>query len=405
MLASQTTQWLRELVQIPSVNPGGASRLDPQIHGESRVTDWLESRARTRGIRSYRQPVASGRDNLIMEVQGRGENHRTQLWEVHQDTVDVAGMTVEPFGARIQDGRLYGRGACDVKGSMAAMLGALAEIHQYSGPVSDRIILACTVDEEHTFLGVQALRAHSPGRIWISTENTCRPDFAIVAEPSSLGIIEAHKGVIRWHIRVHGTACHSSTPDLGSNAIYAAAEIAKAIEKLQIRLRESSKDHLGGGSICLTQISGGSAPNIVPHECVLLIDRRIGFTETPEEAGQQLQAVLDGLGFPSGIQCQLSQPIIRCPALMSNGNGPAIRSLGTAIRKTTGQCEVRSVAFGTDASTIAEHGIPAVVFGPGDIAQAHTKDEWIDLRELETAARILFLLATKSSSSGLETEA
>lgn len=403
MVASKAIEWLRELVQIPSVNPGGATRLVPEIQGEKRVTDWLESWARAQGIRSYRQPVASGRDNLVMEVQGRGENHRTQLWEVHQDTVDVAGMTVEPFGARILEGRLYGRGACDVKGSMAAMLGAMAEVHQHPGPCSDRIILACTVDEEHTFLGVQALRGNTPGSIRIGPETTCQPDFAIVAEPSGLNIIDAHKGVIRWNIQVQGTACHSSTPDLGSNAIYAAAEIAKAIERLHGSLRSSSGNPMGGGSICLTQIAGGSAPNIVPHECVLLVDRRIGFSETPEVADRQLRTLLDGLAFPPGIQCRLSDPIIRCPALNPEGNETACGRLASAIRQTTGRCEVRTVAFGTDASTIAEHGIPAVVFGPGDIAQAHTKDEWIDLTEVETASRILFLLATQTPSSGLET--
>ena len=405
MVASKAVEWLRELVRIPSVNPGGARRLDPEIHGEKKLTDWLEAWANSQGIRFHRQPVVSGRDNLIMEVQGRGSNHRTQLWEVHQDTVDVTGMTVDPFGAQILEGRLYGRGACDVKGSMAAMLAALAEVQQYSGPFSDRIILACTVDEEHTFLGVQALRGNIPGSIQIGPAITCHPDFAIVAEPSSLAIIESHKGVIRWNIQVLGTACHSSTPDLGSNAIYAASEIAKVIERLHVELRAASSNPMEAGSICLTQIAGGTAPNIVPQDCVLLVDRRIGFSETPEMADQQLRKLLDSLAFPSGIQCRLSNPIIRCPALKPKGNNAARSNLAAAIHKKTGRCEFDSVAFGTDASTIAEHGIPSVVFGPGNIAQAHTRDEWIDLAEVETASQILFLLATQNPANGLETTA
>lgn len=401
MKPSKTIEWLRELVQLPSVNPGGSNYFDPSIHCEKRVTDWLENWAKGRGIHYFRQPVAPDRDNLIMIVEGKGNAPGTQLWEVHQDTVDVPAMTVAPFGGDIRDGKLFGRGACDVKGSMAAMLGALERIRKHPAGQSDRIILACTVDEEHTFLGVQALRGKARGMVRTGIDEDCLPDFAIVAEPSNLGMISSHKGVIRWHVHVKGVACHSSTPEQGSNAVYAAAEIAKTIAQMQAEMRTVASDPISGGSICLTQIIGGSAPNIVPPECTMLLDRRIGLKENPEDAEKELIRAISSLGLDKDIHWNVSTPIIRCPALKASGNEFARARLGPAIQKIMGACETQSVAFGTDASTLAEHGIPSVVFGPGNIQQAHTKDEWIDIEQVEMATEILFQVATHTPANGL----
>lgn len=402
MKPSKTIEWLRELVQLPSVNPGGSTHFDPNIHSEKRVTDWLENWAKSNGIQYFRQPVAPDRDNLVMIVPGKGNAPGTQLWEVHQDTVDVPGMTVAPFGGDIRNGKLFGRGACDVKGSMAAMLGALERICKQSTGNSDRIILACTVDEEHTFLGVQALLGKKRGTVRTGANQECLPDFAIVAEPSNLGMISSHKGVIRWHIHVMGVACHSSTPEQGSNAVYAAAEIAKKIAYMQAEMRAGASDPMSMGSICLTQIIGGSAPNIVPQECTMLLDRRIGLEERPEDAEKQLLEAISSLSLDKDIRWNVSAPIIRCPALRPSGNELARAKLAPAIQKITGSCETQSVAFGTDASTLAEHGIPSVVFGPGDIRQAHTKDEWIDIGQVETATEILYQVATHGPANGLE---
>lgn len=399
MATAKTAAWLQKLVSLPSVNPGGATRLDPAIHGESRVTDWLENWAIARQIRFFRQPVLPGRDNLIMDTgPGQGNSRETQLWEVHQDTVDVAGMTVPPFEGLIREGKLYGRGACDVKGPMAAMLAALERLHQEKPVGASRVILACTIDEEHTFQGVQALRGKTKGQVVVSPNEECCPSFALVAEPSRLSMITAHKGVVRWHVTVSGSACHSSTPWLGHNAVYGAGLIATRICEMQREMEKKGREGLDYGSISLTQIQGGSAPNIVPHECVMLLDRRVGLLETPEECQDQLVKALEELELPDGLTWNLSQPIIRCPALGSAGNEAAPARLSRALEKVTGQAVATTVSFGTDASTLAEHGIPSVVFGPGDIRQAHTKDEWIDLAEVEKAAEILFALAGGSTA-------
>ena len=394
MKFTSAQRWLEELVRLPSINPGGAGKVDPQLHGEKRVTDWLENWAKSKKIQYFRQKVLSDRDNLVMVVGPDDPHAKAQLWEVHQDTVDIAGMTVPPFEARVQDGKLFGRGACDVKGSMASMLAALERLHYERPQKAWKIVLACTVDEEHTFQGVQALRGNERGFIRVNDSHQLKPEFAVVAEPSQLGLITAHKGVIRWYIRVEGSACHSSTPHLGSNAIYGAAKIASRIAGLHSEIQQKSPDAISAGSISLTQISGGSAPNIVPSECTLLLDRRIGFQECTEEAENQLKTILAQIDLGEGLRCELSTPIIRCPALQTQGNEAAENHVSKAVRQILGNCTSTAVAFGTDASTLAEHGIPSVVFGPGNIRQAHTRDEWINLSEVESAAEILFQLGS-----------
>jgi acetylornithine deacetylase/succinyl-diaminopimelate desuccinylase-like protein len=196
---TETARLLRDLVALPSVNPMGRD-LPADIVLEHRVTDYLEQFFRTLGVPYERQPVAPGRDNLVARLEAPAAR-RTLLLEAHQDTVPIDHMTVEPFGARIEGGRLYGRGACDIKGGMAAMLAAFARLARERPPGGANVILACTVDEENTMLGVREL-----------VRRGVRADFAVVAEPTRLNIVHAHKGVVRWHLLTAGRSCHSSSP-------------------------------------------------------------------------------------------------------------------------------------------------------------------------------------------------
>src|SRR5262249_21458603 len=143
-------------------------------------------------------------------------------------------MTIDPFGARIDNGRLYGRGACDIKGGMASMLGAFARVVRDKPKGAANVIMACTVDEEFTFLGVQRL------------VKDLRANFAIVAEPTQLQIVQAHKGVARWHVITAGRSCHSSSPEKGVNAIYQMGRLLTAIEQYAQQLQQSRHDPLLG---------------------------------------------------------------------------------------------------------------------------------------------------------------
>ena len=372
------SQLLAELVRLPSVNPMGRTDLPPEILFESRVIDRWDAELRTLGVQVRRQPVAPGRDNLIATFEGGGSS--TILLEAHTDTVPVDGMTVDPFGGVIEDGKLYGRGACDVKGGGVAMYGAFRRLVLEKPANAPRVILAFTVDEEHTFLGVQAL-----------VKSGLRADFAIVAEPTSLNIVRSHKGVVRWQIETTGRACHSSKPQDGINAVYRMGGILIAIEHYAAELQARTPDaNLGARTLVVGTIRGGVSPNTVPDRCVIDIDRRLLPGESATEAIDDLTRYLQGFEFTA------LPPKLACPPLLPNGGDDYVARLGAAIDRVRGRHEVLNVPYGTDASTIQEAGIPAVVFGPGDIAQAHTKDEWIDVEELDAAAEVLFGFMTET---------
>ncbi len=188
---------------------------------EYRLTDYLERLFAQLGLPTERQTIAPLRDNLLARLDGERTPENggpLLLFEVHQDTVPVDGMTIEPWTPTVREGRLYGRGACDVKGGMAAMLGALARLTEERPPNRPTLVMACTVNEEHGFTGASGLC-----RLWSGERSSFlprAPDAAIVAEPTQLKIVVAHKGVVRWRCHTLGRAAHSSRPEAGDNAIY-----------------------------------------------------------------------------------------------------------------------------------------------------------------------------------------
>ena len=377
---SDTTPLLRDLVALPSVNPMGRD-LPADIVCEHRVTDYLEQFFRGLGVPFERQPVAPLRENIVARLDMPGAR-RTLLLEAHQDTVPIDQMTIEPFGARIDGGRLYGRGACDIKGGMAAMLACFARLVRERPAGCGNVIMACTVDEENTMLGVREL-----------VRRGIKADFAVVAEPTRLNIVHAHKGVTRWQIITPGRACHSSSPEQGDNAIYRMAQLLTAVERFAERLRTGPADALlGPPTLSIGVIAGGTSVNTVPDRCRVEVDRRLVGGEEPDAMPQQLTDFLRneaGITFPF----VMTEPWIRERALIPAGSDEIIRLLGAAIDAERGRHRVHPVPYGTDAATIAWSGTPAVIFGPGDIAQAHTRDEWVDLAEVDAAAAILYRLA------------
>jgi acetylornithine deacetylase len=353
---------------------------------ETRLTAYLEQWFDDLGVRHWRQSVAPGRDNVLASFD-QPATHRLLLFDVHQDTVPAGGMTIPPFTPVIERGRLYGRGSCDVKGSMAAMLTAFARLVRERPARSASVLLACTVDEEFTHLGSSQL----------SITNH-RADLAIVAEPTLLDIVTCHKGVLRWKIRTKGLACHSSTPELGQNAIYRMAKVLDAAEKYAEKVKQK-KPHemLGSPSFSIGRIEGGESVNVVPDWCEVEVDRRLipgeGFEECMREA-------FDAIGPEQGDAnwIEFAKPWVQMPPLEPSAAAWLDR-LSAAIEGATGQRpQVRGVPFGTDAGPLWAAGTPCVVFGPGDIAQAHTKDEWIDLDQVAQAAEAYFRIALELDS-------
>lgn len=377
---------LTDLVRLPSVNPMGRTP-KAEICLEHRMTEYLAAYFKTLGVSVERQTIAPGRDNIIARYDAGAK--RTMMFEAHQDTVPIDNMTVEPFGARIEGKRLYGRGSVDIKGGMTAMLTAFARVVKERPAKAANVIMACTVDEEHTFLGVQEL-----------VKRGVKADYAVVAEPTNLNIVHAHKGVVRWFLTVKGRSCHSSRPEQGENAIYRMATVLAGIERYAALLSKSVVDPLlGPATISVGIIEGGSSVNTVPDRCTIEIDRRVVGQERPLDCPKQL---LDYLRQDEKIEWPIEQTPcwIAEPSLLPIGADEVIGQLGKAIDSVRGSHKVHPVPFGTDAATISFSGIPSVVFGPGDIAQAHTCDEWVDLDEVEQAAEILYRLAALTGEGG-----
>ncbi len=316
----------RALVRIPSVNPMGLPPDSSDIYFEHRLTDHLTEWLVSRGIRVFRQTAipadtASGtppRENLLAYLPGHPRGRRLML-EVHQDTVPVAGMTIAPWAADIRDGRIYGRGACDIKGGMAAVLSAFWYCCQL--PVNSRpnLILAFTINEEHGFSGATALQ-----QLWTTQECDFLggpPDAVIVTEPTELNVVVSHKGVIRWRCRTRGRAAHSSQPWLGRNAIYGMARVLSRLEYYATHVVGDLAQHamVGCPTLSVGTIRGGLSVNTVPDTCEIHIERRLCPGESPEAARQH---VIDDLSHTDlgGVELVHDPPDIVSPGLDCGAN-------------------------------------------------------------------------------------
>ena len=382
-LLDASIRLLSDLVAIPSVNPMGRTTIGPE-HLEGRLSDYLERWFRDLGVPVARETIAPGRDNIIARYEAP-ESRRTILFDAHQDTVPTEGMTIAPFDPVIRAGRLHGRGACDIKGGMAAMMTAFARLVRERPAGSASLILACTVDEEYTHIGSSRLAEQVEG-----------VDVAIIAEPTKLQIVDRHKGAVRWKIRTHGVACHSSTPNLGDNAIYRMARVVTALADHASALLDSSPDPiLGPPTLSVGRIEGGVSVNVVPDRCEVEIDRRMIPGETAEGCREMVRRAIHAqLGSLDGVE--FLPPWVIMPALAPNGpeTGGWIDGLSEAIERVGGRRpEVLGVPYGTDGGPLGESGLPCFVFGPGDIAQAHTKDEWVELDQIRQASEMYFEIA------------
>ena len=387
---------LADLVRRPSVNPMGRDVSGPD-YLEARVGEYLVQRFAAAGLPWARQPVAPGRDNVIARLEATRPAAPVILWDAHQDTVPAEGMTIEPFTPLVRDGRLYGRGACDVKGGMAAMLVALDRLLAANGPREATVIFAATVNEEFGFSGAKAL-----ARLWSDAVEpadaaarglvAARPAAAIVAEPTGLDLVTQHKGAVRWRVRIHGRACHSAFPERGDNAIYHAGRAILAVESLAAELFTRHADHpCGPPTLNLGTVRGGSGVNLVPELVVLEIDRRLVPGESPQAARDEVIARM--AAACGGARVEHEPPFLESAGLPDETAAVAAKAwidrLAAAVRGQGHAGNRVAARYGTNASIYAAAGVPAVVFGPGSIEQAHTADEWIDLAQVDAAAGAL----------------
>lgn len=378
-------QILSQLVQLPSVNPMGGA-IDPAICFEHRVTDRLCQWLADWELPWERQIMEPGRENVVTRLDGHPDAP-VLLIEVHQDTVPITGMTIAPFGGELRDGRIYGRGACDVKGGMASILGLLQLIQRSPGRWPTVVVAFC-VNEEFGFSGARLLH-----RGWESATLgilASPPDCILVTEPTECHVVVSHKGVVRWNLVTHGRAAHSSQPQVGVNAIYRMARVLQALAEYAGMLPTTGLTDrlLGGPTLSVGTISGGISANTVPDRCSIAIDRRLLPDEEPEVAYQQaVQHLATVLDNPDWLEHE--PPFMVSRGLSHRGNVALARLLQRASSGRIGAAQLVGAHYGTDASELGCLGIPTVVFGPGAIAQAHTADEWIEVEQLELATAIL----------------
>jgi acetylornithine deacetylase/succinyl-diaminopimelate desuccinylase family protein len=366
----QPEKLLRELIALPSVNPTFVSEKNSSA-GEQRVADFLAATASKAGLPVEFQKVLPSRSNFLTRVSPSGKIKQRILLAPHMDTVPAANE--KQFSPIKKNGRIYGRGACDTKGSIAAMLSALIFVANDSNrPKETEIIFAGLIDEEDGQRGSRALAA-----------NRLEADLAIVGEPTELKIVTAHKGSLWLRLETHGKAAHGATPHLGKNAIHEMARVVDLLEtNYAAQLRRRKHPLLGHATICVGTISGGTQPNIVPDSCVISADRRTLPGETEKSVRREIQQLLRAKNLSANIH---DSRAAYCGSMETDFKLPLVQQ----FFRTLGQREPLGVDYFCDAAVLSDAGIPSVVFGPGDIAQAHTADEWISLKQLEQATRML----------------
>lgn len=370
---------LEQLVRIDSANTsmGGP--------GEREVADFLAGVLTAIGC-DVSMPIGAGsaaRPNLIATLQGV-EDRPVLLLQAHLDTV---AHPRERQAVERRDGRLYGRGSCDTKGSGAAMVAALARLA--GAPDHPTVIFAGAADEETGMNGSRALVDQLP-----------QVDAAIIGEPTSLLPVRVHNGLMRFAIVTHGTAAHTSRAHLGVNAIAAAARVVLAIQdELLPTLGGRAHPLAGPALVTASVIRGGVAPNLVPDRCEIEVDRRLGPGEEAAEALAQVDALLDELRA-AGDRITREEPAILLPAVETGEGHPFVTLTERVVGSELGtEVTAGGVPYGTDASNLSGiGGIPCVVLGPGSIDQAHTEDEWVSIDEVERASRIYEELVWRFSS-------
>lgn len=353
---------LADLVRINSVNPsyeGGQS--------EAGVVNYLQEYFEHFSIETRQQEAFPGRPNLIARLPGRDSSRRL-LFEAHTDTVSVSGMTIPPFEPAISEGRLYGRGSCDTKAGLAAMVHAATSLKSAGIVPPCEVWVVAAADEEFSFRGVSRLL------------EGLQATAAVVSEPTQMRVAIASKGVLRWRIQCRGKAAHSSKPQTGINAITNMARVILALEEDTARLRSIAHPLLGNATLNIGVIEGGRQVNIVPDLCTIELDRRLLPGESIREVLEHYRSILD-----PGLDAHFETPMLEDEALETSPETDLVRCALRVARELGVNPTPLGVPFGTDASKFSRAGIPSIICGPGSIDLAHGPIEYVEISQVEQA--------------------
>lgn len=378
-LREQAIRVAQELVRVPSEAPPG---------NEQKVAEKIARLLSEGGLKVQLMPVATGRPNVIAIARGNAPGP-TLLYHGHLDVVPAGELSFwhfKPYDGVICNGKLYGRGAADMKGGLAAMASAAMQLKKDNVPLRGNLVLAFTVDEEVTNLGTKKLIAER-----------FRADWAIVGEPTNLEIALGHRGVVALRIQLTGRASHAAQSEKGINAIDKALNLMNELQRFKKTISMRCHPLLGCSSLNVTTIRGGTKVNIIPDTCELMIDRRLIPGETKESVEAEITTVLSMLGAADPEFQAVLTTTTYCPPGAIAADHPLVEALSTAAYDVIGAWPSRKGFEATcEASLLMQElGIPTVIFGPGRIDQAHNADEYVETAQIGIAAEVYYRLALR----------
>jgi acetylornithine deacetylase len=380
-MSGSAIQLLRDLIAIDSVNPSLAAG----AAGERELAEAVSSQLKTAGVDVELQPApAEGRSNVIGVIEGRRRG-RTLMLCGHMDTVGVAGYE-SPFDPVLKDGRVYGRGAQDMKGGLAAMIAAVTHLSRH-GLEAGRVVLAAVVDEEYASIGAEALVTK-----W-------KADAAVVGEPTDMKIAVGHKGFEWLEITTQGVAAHGSRPNEGRDAILRMGRVLFRLEQLDRDIqRRPIHPILGAGSLHASIIGGGRELSTYPDQCTVQIERRTLTGEPDRCALEEVEQILRELRREDPELQVSAKYMFGRPAYETPPGHVLPQHAGEALRRV-GRPAVRDgVTFWTDAAILGAAGIPSIVFGPGG-AGLHSICEYVIADDVLACRDVLIELAKEYCSS------
>lgn len=373
---------LELIVATPSINPAFFREGDDPAHfGEERLAlrlrDWLDEQ----GLASEIDTVSPGRPNLILRVKGTSGGPR-MLWEGHLDTVQVTNVN-DPFTPRIENGRLYGRGAVDDGGCVAAFLLAMRAL--IADPPPGDVDFVAAMDEEYSFRGV--LHHLARGESYA---------LGIAGEPTDLAVVRACKGTVRWWVELRGRPAHTAKPQEGLSAVTAGSALLAAFEKEMVT-RTAVHPLLGPSTLTCTAFEAGEGPNTVPSKARLRFDYRYLPTENGQEVYRHFRKVAEGLPSAiSGLAVSVEPPFIDSSAMDVPEESQIVSEMRAVCTARGLPDTVLGVPYGSDATKMVnDGGVPTIVFGPGSIDQAHSLAEFVEIDQVVAAAEMLVDLARR----------
>ena len=367
-LRDYVVSMLSNMIRINSENPPGR---------EEELASYVAERLAELGLKAWIDRFQA-RANAIGSIK-IGNGGKIMLVS-HLDTVPAEERDlwkIPPFSGAVKDGKVYGRGAADAKGCIASMLGCLKALADEGWPIHGEIIFAAVADEESENRGIRRLVAQG-----------VKADYAVVGEPTNLNVCIAHRGSIVLRASFTGKAAHSSEPERGINAVYAASEYALRIEKLSKRFRIRHR-LLGRPSLAVTVVKGGVKDNVIPDRCELVINRRTLPNEDLETIVNRLKDLADRISKRRGVKASIK--IGRyLPASETNRDEEIVKAGLRAVSRVLGK-RARPKGFqATCDMTFLVHraNIPCIILGPGRLEEAHAIDEWVEIDQLINGSKI-----------------